>query len=1054
MTHRYRLSLALCLLLMLALVIPAARPTAAQEETRIICLIVQINADCDRIAEAAKAGGLPWTIDTISSFEFVGQLLQNANYLQGVDVLVVSRDSADPLLNPDIDGNLDLPVQRIGAYVRAGGQLLVLDPALLDPALLDSEVPTRLLDPTLVAPIQLVRTGLTTPELTRAGRFTPGIGQINREFLPQGSVSRVVPINRLGEAWIPQTRVGFGELNTTSLASALLGDGRVVFVPNGLNSFEFAATLIDWICCIVIVGPDLRANALEVTQAIQDLNNSVDLVAGKRTYVRFHVSSPQPRNGVTATLSGRYRFPIPGAPWIPLGVLTPINPGGTITVKPFPNRGLINDSFLFELPASWRNIPSAQLELTARIDPANAVNDLSLSNNQIQRTVTLLRGPNMRLRLYNVRYTMGNNTYQASNFHLNALESWLRRAYPIRNLNVTRVSYTYPNAGLPNVDTLNQNMAIARLFGIIFGSVNINTFYYGIVDDGGDFMRGKALGIPGWVSSGPTGAPGGSWGWDTDGSYGDWYGGHEIAHSLGRLHAEFCGAGGGETVPFTHPSGRISPALSGNTAIYGFDITNRTIYPPDWRDVMTYCNNQWVSDFTYEGIRQRFSNIGSFQLASAELQQGSFLLIGGRVELATGNGSLGEIHVLDGTGTNTTTPGEDGWALVLVKSAGAPTIYPFTPAKVEDDESPEEPAIFAEMVPWEANTIRIELRRGATVVDQRVVSANAPTVNVTAPTSGLSADGPITIRWTASDLDGDSLTYAVLFSNDNGATWRSVATDLSINELTINTASLPGGAQSRFRVVASDGVLSGQGDSVALDIPTKAPLIELNAPADGAFFYPTQPVTFAATAYDLEDGELSFEEDVSNEPRTAAADAFSWVSDKDGLLGTGASLTIDSLSTGEHTITLTVTDSEGKTSTEEFKITIASAETPLDELLGGSQLAVAPDVIGAVATIGSTAEPFTVSTNVLSDGTEPLNWTATVPSNAPWVRVRVGSTGSEGATASGSTPNNLIVIVDPSGLALGAYNTEVTVTSGGQTRILTVNLLKIGEQVYLPLVRR
>lgn len=38
-------------------------------------------------------------------------------------------------------------------------------------------------------------------------------------------------------------------------------------------------------------GPDLHVDALEVTQAIQDLNNSVQLVAGKRTYVRMHVAA-------------------------------------------------------------------------------------------------------------------------------------------------------------------------------------------------------------------------------------------------------------------------------------------------------------------------------------------------------------------------------------------------------------------------------------------------------------------------------------------------------------------------------------------------------------------------------------------------------------------------------------------------------------------------------------------------------------------------------------------------------------------------------------------
>jgi hypothetical protein len=71
----------------------------------------------------------------------------------------------------------------------------------------------------------------------------------------------------------------------------------------------------------------------------------------------------------------------------------------------------------------------------------------------------------------------------------------------------------------------------------------------------------------------------------------------------------FCGATGGASYPY--PDGRISPALTGATALYGFDILNRAIYDPNWKDVMTYCQSEWVSDFTYEGIRAYLSSVGS-----------------------------------------------------------------------------------------------------------------------------------------------------------------------------------------------------------------------------------------------------------------------------------------------------------------------------------------------------------------------------------------------------------------------------------------------------------
>lgn len=993
--HR-RTGLALALLVILALVFPAAHPTLAQNGPLILCYRPTGSnspADCDNLSDAGKQQSPPWQVTIATERDF------SQFTLAGFALVALTR-----LSDTTLD---DAAVKRLDDYVRGGGSLLLLDP----------RTGSRL-DPSLIAPQQSIRTSFPS-ELTRAGRFTPEIGALTPSGLPPSGLS-IVPIATLGDAWIPQSRAGFGEALNTTLASSLLGLGRVVLAPTGLPSIDYASTVGKWACCLLPNGPDMRVTAIEVTQAIQDLNNSVDLVAGKRTFVRVHVSSPQARSGVTATLTGR-RGATTFTP-----ALTPINPGGTITVKPLPDRGQLNDSFLFELPATWTN-GTGSLQLTARLDPANAFGDPSRSNNVSTITVNLLPGPTMRLRIYNVRYTLGGSTYQAASLHLNALESWLRRAYPIANLDVSRRTYTYTSPGLPNVDVLNANMSVAWLLEIILGGMSPRTFFYGIVDDGGDFMRGKALGIPGTVSSGPTGTPGGSFGWDTDGSYGDWYGGHEIAHSLGRSHANFCGAGGGTAFPY--PNGQISPSLSGNTAIYGFDIGNRAIYPPTWRDVMTYCNNQWVSDFTYEGIRSRFVAIGA-ALADAELQQGTFALITGRVELANGSGALGEIHVLDGSGAVTPTPGD--WSIVLLNGGTQLASYPFTPAELDDEEDPSRPALFAEMVPWVGGTTRIELRRGTTVVDQRAVSASAPTVTVTAPAAGAPPAGPLTVRWTGADADGDALSYSVLFSTNNGATWRSLANGLSATELTVDPAGLPGGASCKFRVVASDGALSGQGDSAVVTIPDKAPAVTITAPANGATYFPAQPVAMEATAYDLEDGDMS-------------GAALSWSSDRDGLLGTGNLLTTIGLSTGTHVITLTASDSAGNLTTATRTITVAGAEVAVT-----AQLDVAPAVVGAVASFGSAAQSTIVSTRTIGDGPD-LSWTA--QSDAPWVKLRVGG-GAASASASGSTPADVELIVDPQGLPIGAYNATVTFTAGNATRTVPVNLIVEGTSVFMPLIRR
>jgi hypothetical protein len=990
--------------MLLALVLPTApRGLAQAPGPDVLCYIPPngLGADCSSIAEVGKLSSPSWNVDVVTGAE-IGRVIQQ---LSSYELLVIS---------PGVGTSLADFTPAIKAYVEGGGRLLLLDPAYGDD-----------LDPSLAAPTSRDVTEKTA-ELTRLGQFTPRIGELKPENLPAVPVS-IVRLATLGGGWVPQAKTGLGDQVSATLATAVLGDGSVVLSPGSLGNNTYARIVAEWAgrFDFVLFGPDLRVTAVEVTQAIQDLNNSVDLVAGKRTFVRVHVSSPTARSGITASLTGQLR--LPGLPTpIPLGpTLTPINPGGTITVKPFPDRGQLNDSFLFELPAGWRNAPGT-LDLVARVDPANTVFDPSLANNRRTQSVTLLGSQTMRLRIFNVRYSYGGVNRLAASSHLDALESWLRRAYPISTLVASRKTYVYPNAGLPNVDTLNSNLSLVRLFEILFGGVSRRTFYYGMVDDSGDFMRGKAAGIPGWVSSGPTGP--GTFGWDTDGSYGDWYGGHEIGHSAGRSHANFCGAGGGGAYPYT--GGRISPSLTGNTAIYGFDISTRAIYGPSWNDVMTYCNNQWVSDFTYEGIRSRLNTVNTSALAAAP-QQGSYLLVSGRVSLADDTGALEVVNVLAGA-TEYVEEGGD-WSIVLLNGDTVLDTHNFTPDALTDEEDdPSLPAVVSELLPWAAGTTRLQLRKGAAVVDERAVSANPPTVAITAPAGGALDNGPITVSWTGSDPDGDTLSYSVLFSNDNGATWTAVAADLAGTSLTVQGASLPGGAQSRFRVVASDGVLSAVADSAPFSLPDKAPEVTFETPAPGAVFFPAQPVNFAASASDLED-------------ETLADAAFSWSSSRDGALGTGATLQTLGLSTGVHEITVTVTDSAGNSATATRSITVATGATPLS-----ATLEAAPGVIGVTAQFLDPAQTVVVTTRRVGDGAE-LSWTA--QSSASWARVRPAG-GQAAATANGTTPTDLEVIVDTAALPVGEHRATITLTSGGQTQTIPVLVTVVGNRVNLPLIRR
>lgn len=918
------------------------------------------------------------------------------------------------------EGNLlDGHAGQLTAYVAAGGGLIVSQPDLAGsinvyPPGFDMTVTSITWPgyPSAPGPVEFTSAGATHPILSG---LTPA--DLSGNF-------DTIPLSTLGPGWTVLAKsVAYPHV---ALAVGRYGSGRIAFDSGNIaaasidsGSDAYIRQLITWAGTSARPGPDMRINAIEVTQAIQDLNNSVDLIANKRTYVRVHVSSPTTIGHVAANLSGQRG----GFTLFP--TLTPGNPGGDITVRTSPDRAQLNDSFWFELPWWW--LGAGNLTLTARLDPADAKHDPNLSNNTSSVTVNFKSTPPLRLRITNVRYQVGGTTYLAANSHLDRLESWLRRAYPISSLSVSRATFTYPSSGLPNVDTLNSWLAFIKLLRRIFTGEDGRTVYYGMVDDGGGFMRGKAAGIPGTVASGPTGTPSGSFAWDTDGSYGDWYGGHEIGHTRNRYHAEFCGATGGATYPY--PNGRISPALTGNTAIYGFDIGNRTIYDPNWKDVMTYCQNQWVSDFTYEGIRSYLASLGLAEAAAAPVASNSFLLVGGLVDLDSKTGALNDVSLIEQP-SEQPLPVPGDWTIALVGASGAVlATYPFSPDELTDaEESPGHPAIVSEIVPWVSGATRVELRYGSNVVDARNTSAHAPEVTITAPQAGQQLGrGPFTFSWSATDADGNPLTYSVLYSNDGGQTWNALTTALTEQQFTIDTRLLPGGSLSRLRVVASDGLLSGVATSENFVVPTTPPQVTIAAPAEAETFFPAQLVTLQGSAYDAEDGQLD-------------GASLHWSSDRDGDLGTGPVLSTVNLSTGTHVITLSATDSQGQTSQAQRTIYVLAGTNPEIDALD-----VAPAAIGVTALVGDA--PTTYAVTIRNSAENVLNWTA--DTDVAWLRINA---------ASGATPGGFTLTVDPAGLAPGTYTGAVTISAGGAAnspKTIPV-VLEVRQRyfVYMPLIMR
>jgi hypothetical protein len=118
---------------------------------------------------------------------------------------------------------------------------------------------------------------------------------------------------------------------------------------------------------------------------------------------------------------------------------------------------------------------------------------------------------------------------------------------------------------------------------------------------------------------------------------------------------------------------------------------------------------------------------------------------------------------------------------------------------------------FGFAVPYMDGVAQIQILHGENVIVSRIVSANAPTVNLTYPNSGetfVSGEN-ITITWEASDADNDTLSFTVLYTPDNGTSWIPIQTGVTETSLNWTVPNDHSTDQCQIKVVATDGVNTG-----------------------------------------------------------------------------------------------------------------------------------------------------------------------------------------------------------------------------------------------------
>ena len=106
----------------------------------------------------------------------------------------------------------------------------------------------------------------------------------------------------------------------------------------------------------------------------------------------------------------------------------------------------------------------------------------------------------------------------------------------------------------------------------------------------------------------------------------------------------------------------------------------------------------------------------------------------------------------------------------------------------------------------------------------------------------------------------------------------TIAAGLKSGQYKVDPADLPGGDKARFRVVVTDGVLTGSAKTKPFAVAAKAPRISIATPVEGAVFNEGQSVQLVASVVDDQDaaarrrGDLELRRSGRARPRRRAGD--------------------------------------------------------------------------------------------------------------------------------------------------------------------------------------
>ncbi|MFO7587853.1 MAG: PKD domain-containing protein [Gemmatimonadota bacterium] len=195
---------------------------------------------------------------------------------------------------------------------------------------------------------------------------------------------------------------------------------------------------------------------------------------------------------------------------------------------------------------------------------------------------------------------------------------------------------------------------------------------------------------------------------------------------------------------------------------------------------------------------------------------------------------------------------------------------------------------------------------GTAQVSIQVVTNQPPAVTIAAPSDGAEfVEGtPVSLSGSATDPESGPVPGSRL-------AWSSSRDGTLGAGAQLSTPALSVGAHVITLAATDDRGLEGSATIGLTILANQAPTASISEPADGAEFLQGVEVTFTGAGTDPEEGAL-------------AGPSLAWSSSRDGALGTGGSVATSALSVGDHVVTLTATDAQGRAGTATVSVRITT----------------------------------------------------------------------------------------------------------------------------------